>query len=169
MILEKLPLFFRSDSSITECLRDDLVRELVKSKRVDFFFLLIDFNQQSGGRQCAAAKKWFKNPISQLECTYFNSTVWQKLWNIMSIQNLKLSDTLKYLFKFFFCPNFKKFVQSENHVMWENIKRTLNFRNRTKNYIWPELKWLDSRTSSLRYELAKNLFVTTTFEIIGID
>ena len=79
MILEKLPLFFRSDSSITECLRDDLVRELVKSKRVDFFFLLIDFNQQSGGRQCAAAKKWFKNPISQLECTYFNSTVWQKL------------------------------------------------------------------------------------------
>ena len=84
------------------------------------------------------------------------------------IQKLKLYDSLKCLFKFFFCLNLKKIVQSENHVIWENI-RTLNFRNRTKIYIWPELKWLDSRTSSLRYELAKNLFVTTTFEIIGID
>ena len=136
----------------------------LKVRELTFFFLLIDFNQQSGGRQCAAAKKWFKNPISQLECTYFNSTVWQKLWN----SKTKITWFFKMSF-YFFCLNLKKIVKSENHAVWENIERPLNFRNRTKNYIWPELKWLDSRTSSLRYELAKNLFVTTTFEIIGID
>ena len=103
MILEKLPLFFRSDSSITECLRDDLVRELVKSKRVDFFFFwLISIN-----------KVVDDNVQLRRNGLKIQSVNWSALISIpqcgknYEIQKLKLHGSLKCLFKFFF-PNLKK-------------------------------------------------------------